>query len=42
MESRAYCTSYEDEMSISDVIEENMLEVSLTERITNLFISVLC
>ena len=38
MESRTYCTSYEAEMSISDVIDERMLDVSLTKYTTNLFV----
>ena len=38
MESRTYCISYDEEMSISDVIDEDMLDVSLVEYVTNLFV----
>ena len=38
MESKTYCTSYDNEMSVSDMIEEEMLDVSLTDYITNLFV----
>ena len=38
MESRTFCTSYEPEMSISDVIDERMLDVSLSQYVTNLFV----
>ena len=38
MESRTYCTSDDEEMSVSDVINENMLDVSLTKYVTNLFV----
>ena len=38
MESRTYGTSIETEMSVSDVIDERMLDVSLVEYVTNLFV----
>jgi hypothetical protein len=38
MESRTYGTSYEKEMSISDVIEEGMLDVSLNQYVANIFV----
>ena len=38
MESRTYGTSYEEEMSISDVLIEERLDVSLDEYVTNLFV----
>ena len=38
MESRTYSTSHETEMSVSDVIDVEMLDVSLTEFVTNLFV----
>ncbi len=37
MESRTYNVSSEAEMSVSDVIDEEMLDVSLTEYVTELF-----
>ena len=39
MESRTYCTSYTEEFSISDVIDEEMLDVSLNQYVTNLFVN---
>ena len=38
MESKTYCTSYTEEFSISYVIDEEMLDVSLTQYVTNLFV----
>ena len=38
MESKTYYINTEVEMSISDVIDERMLDVSLTEFVTNLFV----
>ena len=38
MESRTYSTSLDGEMSVSEVIDEEMLDVSLTEFVTNLFV----
>ena len=37
MESKTYCTSLETEMSVSEVIDERMLETSLSDYVTNLF-----
>ena len=38
MESRTYSTSLDGEMSVSEVIDEDELNVSLTEFVTNLFV----
>ena len=38
MESRTYCTSYEEEMSVSEVLIEERLDASLAQYVTNLFV----
>ena len=38
MESRTYCASYEEEMSVSDVLIEEELDASLVQYTTNLFV----
>ena len=38
MESRTYCTSYDEEMSVSKMLIEENLGASLTQYVTNLFV----